>query len=366
MAQFFESPFKCFCAFINAKITSSLKKPLVLFFFTPLRFLLLLCRVLFPYGLSVISLPIGQALADDAFNARVSAFHVIYAKPDAIAIAEIVFCEIAVQMLFAAMLVDALHAALEDRIVALDRVGADNPVAVVPHIFVIAVGDGFVAGKLLADVLIVSGFIGHQRAFARHVVANDVVDLCNAGFVDVETTRAAAALYESEDGVLMSPTTAAFLLAFNATDEGFVRLDNFARAAHRGYADNAHGFADAMRHEPCGLEGDAQGAGSWLLEMPFLPGAKQIHRLQPQVHRDVTILEHGPDFHGELFAALVALVEADTGRFTLHLADAIKPAAMRANRAVRPYASFNPSESDGLVLEDSLDKIDLAMTPISP
>ena len=52
--------------------------------------------------------------------------NVIYAQPNAIGIAEIKLREIAVQVLLAAMLVDALHAALEDRIVALDGVGADD------------------------------------------------------------------------------------------------------------------------------------------------------------------------------------------------------------------------------------------------
>ena len=47
----------------------------------------------------------------------------------AVAIAEIEFAKIAVQMLLAAMLIDALHAALEDRKVAFDGVGVDGRVA---------------------------------------------------------------------------------------------------------------------------------------------------------------------------------------------------------------------------------------------
>src|SRR5258705_5517913 len=65
--------------------------------------------LLFPYGLSVTSCSISQPLADDAFDRTFGAFYVIYAQPNAIAIAEVVFREIAVQVLFAAMLVDALH-----------------------------------------------------------------------------------------------------------------------------------------------------------------------------------------------------------------------------------------------------------------
>ena len=70
-----------------------------------------------------MSLPIGEPLADDALNGARGTLYVIYAQPDAVAIAEIELRQIAVQMLLAAMLVDALHAALEDRVVAFDGVG---------------------------------------------------------------------------------------------------------------------------------------------------------------------------------------------------------------------------------------------------
>ena len=65
----------------------------------------------------------------------------------------------------------------------------------------------------------------------------------------------------------------------------------------------------------------------------------------------MAILENGPDLHGELFAALVALVEADPGCLTGHLADAVETPAMRANRAVRPHASFTLGVSGGFRLE---------------
>jgi hypothetical protein len=82
---------------------------------------------LLPYGLSVISrCSVSKPLSDDALYRAGSALNVIYAKPNAIGIAEIELREIAVQMLFIAMLVDTLHAALENRIEALDGVGVDR------------------------------------------------------------------------------------------------------------------------------------------------------------------------------------------------------------------------------------------------
>jgi hypothetical protein len=98
---------------------------------------LALCRLL-PYGRSLTSRSIGETLSNDAFDRALGAIYVIYAEPDAIAIAEIEFGKIAVQMLFAAMLIDALHAAFENRIVTFNCVGVDDPT----HIFADAVIDG--------------------------------------------------------------------------------------------------------------------------------------------------------------------------------------------------------------------------------
>ncbi len=57
---------------------------------------------------------IGEALADDAAQEVISAGGVVHSKSDAVAVAEVELCELAVEMLLAAMLVDAPHAALEE------------------------------------------------------------------------------------------------------------------------------------------------------------------------------------------------------------------------------------------------------------
>ncbi len=57
-----------------------------------------------------MSCPVFEALANDAFHRTRGALTVIYAQLGTVAIAEIKFREIAVQMLFAAMLVNAVHA----------------------------------------------------------------------------------------------------------------------------------------------------------------------------------------------------------------------------------------------------------------
>src|SRR5208282_220723 len=118
-------------------------------------------RLLFPYGLSVMSCPVFEALADDTLDHTRGTLYVIYAQPNAIAIAEIELRQIAVQMLLATVLVDALHAALEDRVVALNRIGADYPFALIANVFIVAVLDSFVAGKPLAYIIVVARFISH-------------------------------------------------------------------------------------------------------------------------------------------------------------------------------------------------------------
>ena len=324
---------------------------------------------LLPYGLSVTSRSIGQSLANCALNRTGGALHVIYALPDAIAIPEIELAQVAVQVLLGAMLVDALHAALEDRIVALNSVGGDSGgfddgVAIraflvgdfvpVADVLLFAVVHSVVAGKVLADFGINVGFVRHETTFALDILADDRGDLRNGRAVNMEATGRTAALDESEDGVLVGAarTAPTLGLAFQATDIGFVYLDHFAFAAHRGHTSGPHSLTDAMAHEPSGLEGNAQGAGKLVAGNALLAGAKQVHRLKPQVHRDVAVLENGADFDGELFAALVALPKPDPGRFAAHLADPVGTPTMRANRPFRPNSGFNPSDSGGFGLHD--------------
>jgi len=309
-------------------------------------------RLLFPYGLSVMSRSIGEPLANSTLHGASGTLYVIYAEPDAIAISEIKFRQIAVQMLLFAMLVDAFHAALEDRIVSLDGVGRDYPLTIVANIFIDTMLDGFMAGESLTDVLIMASLIGHQRSLASDVIADDRVNLSGAGILNMEATRAALPLNESKDRVFVAPSATALALAVNSSDESFVSFYGFARAAHRGHADNAHGFTDTVRHEPCGFESYAKGSVKLVARNSLFGRAKQIHRLKPQVHRDVAILKNGADLHGELFAALVALVEANAGRFTGHLADPVEPPAIEGKPDLATHTDLNPREAGGFGLRN--------------
>ena len=73
-----------------------------------------------------MSPPISQALTADLLQGAIGALLVIPVQRRAVVVAEVKFREVAVQMLFGAMLIDALHAALEDAEIAFNRVGVDG------------------------------------------------------------------------------------------------------------------------------------------------------------------------------------------------------------------------------------------------
>jgi hypothetical protein len=67
----------------------------------------------------------GEALADDTGKCGDGAVGIIAAERSAIIIPELIFGQIAVQMLLATVLIDTLHAALEDAEIALHGVAVD-------------------------------------------------------------------------------------------------------------------------------------------------------------------------------------------------------------------------------------------------
>ena len=101
-------------------------------------FFLRLWSSLRPFCLGVTGFtnpPIGEALAFDAFHKLLHAHSVGEAKGGAAIVAEIEFGKVTVQVGFAAMLIDADHAALENREHVLDGVGVDQGIAFEARIF---------------------------------------------------------------------------------------------------------------------------------------------------------------------------------------------------------------------------------------
>ncbi len=87
------------------------------------------------------SCSVGQPLAFGASHGERSPLNVVDAQPDPIAVTEVEFRQIPVQMGFAHMLIDAVNPALKDREIAFRGVG----VGVIPDVFLGGMVDGLIS-----------------------------------------------------------------------------------------------------------------------------------------------------------------------------------------------------------------------------
>src|ERR1700730_2207117 len=102
----------------------------------------------------------------------------------------------------------------------------------------------------------------------------------------MEAAHRSAALHETENDILVSPAAVSFRLAFDLTDECFVRLDGPSRPAHRRKITRAHGLANAMRHEPCRFVSHLERAVELMRADALLARREQMRGLEPFVQRD--------------------------------------------------------------------------------
>src|SRR4051794_7135572 len=95
--------------------------------------------------------PIHEPLAEAASDDHRRTLHILDAETHARVVSELELGKVAVQMHLAAMLVNALHATLEDAEIAFDRVGMHGVVRKA-DILAAAVSDRAVAGVFGANV----------------------------------------------------------------------------------------------------------------------------------------------------------------------------------------------------------------------
>ena len=98
---------------------------------------------------------------------------------------------------------------------------------------------------------------------------------------------------------------------------GLVHFDDLTVATDARESVLAHGLADAVRHEPSRLVGHAEHPVKLVGAHALLGSAHQVSGEHPLAQRHLRPLEHGSDRDGELLAARVALVDADTVLGTL-------------------------------------------------
>lgn len=301
-------------------------------------------------GLGAFGLPISisvrEPLPANAFYDLGEAGHVIHAELATVRVAEIEFDAVAVQVLARGVLVDAFHAALEDRVIAFNRVGVD-PRRILANIFASAVIGRAVEGLQRARAFVLVGFVGQQIGFACNVFVEDALNFLSREFSQHEATRrASVAVDQRKDAVEIPSAGANVIAALAARVLRLQRLVGF-NAAEVAAEDRAvvfHRFADAVREKPGALKRDAERAVKLVGADALLAGRNQEHGLKPDVQLDVAVFEDRADLHGEGLAALfdVALVDANPGALALQRAALIDHAAMGADTAIRPHAGFNP------------------------
>src|ERR1700730_11292070 len=132
---------------------------------------------------------IREPLPNDALQRAFGALCIVNAKLHAVVIAKIELGDVAMQMLLAAMLVDAFHAALENRIVAFYRVRVDRAA----HVFIGLMAYAFMAREVLAERKISAAFVGHHRRFLCHIGLDDRDYIGCARSFDMERANLPAA-----------------------------------------------------------------------------------------------------------------------------------------------------------------------------
>ncbi len=128
------------------------------------------------------------------------------------------------------MLVNALHPALENAVVALNRVRADIAVAVAADILVLAMVHAVMAGEIavLVQIFVPTRLIGHHRGFMGDVGTNDRDERADRGGIHMPATGCATAFHKGQDNVLMGIAVALFRNVHQAANVGFIGLNRLA------------------------------------------------------------------------------------------------------------------------------------------
>lgn len=179
------------------------------------------------------------------------------------------------KVVFAAVLVHALHAALENREVALDRVCVD----LADNVLFLAVAHDAVVGELFADVEVMAGLVRREASFLAQVLAKDRGNGRRLEVVDDHRTRLTSLTIDKAKDLHLVVIGALLRLARFAADEGLVRLHDATAATHRSEIAGAHGLTDTMCKEPRALVRDAQHAMKLVRADALLRRAHEVHGL---------------------------------------------------------------------------------------
>jgi hypothetical protein len=214
-----------------------------------------------------------------------------------------------------------------------------------------------------SHVVVACQLIRHDDSLFRRLHGDMVLQCFSSDVLQRECSGSAVALDKNHDRSFRRAASALVFLAIARTrlaaNIGFV---NFNRPGHRiKRAVLSHSFSDAVRHEPCRLDGNAKLAGNLKRANSLLAARHQVDRYEPHCEGELAVLKNRPDANRELLAALFTFVDALAHRACragLRLQGVgLCCAAMWANRAVRPHPFFD--ESAGCVLvREQVGKLD--------
>ncbi len=283
------------------------------------------------FSSSFRQLRIGQSLTDSRAKQTIEPVHRV---PFHVSVAQSKgeLANVAVQMLRAGVVIDAVQATLKQRKDALDTIGC----YIAPHIFTGAMVDAVMRIEQPANAIVKRAFVCVDCGADLHVAmckANRIA----SGYVAVDfgLHLACPALPACNDRHLANATaskaeTLAFVLrGLFSTDVAFVNF-NDARQFGRIIATR---FAQALQHEPSGFLRDADlrvklDAGDTLARRN-----EQIHGIKPLIERHLGPLEYRAGADGENQQVRVAAIEASA---LWVRPDALCFAASGAGGAIRP------------------------------
>lgn len=295
-----------------------------------------------------MSSPIGETLAAGAADHDGGSRGVVHAQLDAVVVAEGELVEVSLEVLLAAVLINTFHAALEDAKEALDGVGGDIATGILAR----AMMHRLMGGKRLGDRRIQAALIGVQPALGVDVRQQHGLEVVGGDVLDVERAGLTATLDQGEDRTLLLGQVAleqrAALAAFaqdrrlSLAQIRLIGLHDLAFAAHRLRLGRSrrHRLADAVRHEPSGLVGDAEHPAKLRRRHALLGSCHQVEAKDPLGKRNVAALHDRADRDREVLPAAVALMQTGAVALALQARDAVRCATVGQKA---PFGQRRPS-----------------------
>ena len=302
---------------------------------------------------SATSLSVGEALAFRAPDRFGGAFGIGNTESGTLIVAKIELAQIPLQVFGTDVMIRSVNAALKDREVVFGGIRA----RVAPDVLFNRVVDRLVACEASAKPDIDRTAIGAEVAILGNRIREDRLQRSCGHVGDVVRTHLAAALDQRHYGLLVRDRSCVSAVCSFAADVCFVALNKLAFTAEWAGINRAHGFANAVRHEPRGLVSHSERAVQLVRRHAFFAAADKAKRERPFVQRDMARLHDGAGRYRERAVARIAMNEAGAMRLAVEAVDLLNLAAVRAKGSVRPADRLEMLPRFGFVGKDGIGQV---------